>query len=77
MPAKTKVTVSLDRRLVEDVDRVARASGRSRSRVVEEALRGWRRRRFEAELRDGYRAMAEETRAASEEWLSVAAGSDG
>ncbi len=72
MPQRTKVTVSLDRTLVQEIDRAARASGRPRSRVIEEALRAWRRRRLEAELREGYRALAEETRAGAEGWLPAA-----
>ena len=69
MSPKTRVTVSLDRALVDEIDRTARASGRPRSRVIEEARRAWRRRRLEAEMREGYRALAEETRVAAEQWL--------
>ena len=62
MPSKVKVTVSLDGVLVQELNRVGRKAGKSRSRLVEEALEFWRRSRLEQELRRGYQAMAEEDR---------------
>ena len=49
MPSKVKVTVSLDGVLVQELNRVGRKAGKSRSRL-------------EQELRRGYQAMAEEDR---------------
>ena len=69
MPARVKVTVSLDASLASELEKVRRRSGKSRSRVVEEALRYWRRSQLEQELRDGYQAMAAEDRAVAEQHL--------
>lgn len=62
MPSKVKVTVSLDSTLVQELTRAGRKAGKSRSRLVEEALEFWRRSRLEQELKRGYEAMAEEDR---------------
>ncbi len=62
MPSKVKVTVSLDPALVQELNIVGRKAGKSRSRLMEEALEFWRRSRLDQELRRGYEAMAEEDR---------------
>ena len=66
MPAKVKVTVSLDAALVRDLAEARRQSGKSRSRLMEEALHLWRRSQLEEALKRGYRAMAEEDRDTAE-----------
>jgi len=60
MPSKVKVTISLDPVLVRELSQAGRQTGKSRSRLMEEALEHWRRSRLEQELKKGYQAMAEE-----------------
>lgn len=72
MASKIKVTVSVDERLLLEVAGRARGQGRSRSQVVEDALRLWRRRQLEQALREGYLAMAKEDRTAAERRLGAA-----
>ncbi len=66
MPAKVKVTISVDAELLRDLGQVSRELHQPRSRIVEEALLLWRRQQLERALRDGYEAMAEEDRATVE-----------
>jgi metal-responsive CopG/Arc/MetJ family transcriptional regulator len=72
MPSKVKVTVSLDSSLVSELERAGRRSGKSRSRLMEEALQHWHRSQLEQALREGYQAMATEDRAVAE--LNLRAG---
>jgi len=60
MSQKVKLTVSLDQDLVESLDEMSRKSKKPRSRVVQEALRLWRRQHVHDRLAEGYRSMAEE-----------------
>ncbi len=60
MPSKVKVTISLDPALVRELSQAGRQTGKSRSRLMEEALEHWRRSRLEQELKKGYQAMTEE-----------------
>ena len=60
MPSKVKVTVSLDREMVQELSLAGRQTGKSRSRLMEEALDHWRRSRLAEELKEGYQAMAKE-----------------
>ena len=69
MAAKVKLTVSLDQDLVETLDEMSRQSRKPRSRVVQEALRLWRRKQLHDKLAEGYRAMAEEDRETAERHL--------
>lgn len=69
MAAKVKVTVSLDEALVRELAGASRQGRKSRSRLVEEALRLWRQSRLEQELKEGYGAMAREDRATAERHL--------
>ena len=69
MAQKVKVTVSLDQDLVETLDEMSRQSRKPRSRVVQEALRLWRRKQLHDKLAEGYRAMAEEDRETAERHL--------
>ncbi len=70
MASKVKVTVSLDERLLRELG-TGRRKGKTRSRLVEEALKHWRRRQLEAELKEGYQAMAEADRATARRNLRV------
>lgn len=52
----TKVAVSVPTDLFREVERARRAAGKSRSRVVQEALRDWLARRAERDLVRDYEA---------------------
>ena len=69
MAQKIKLTVSLDQDLVQTLDEMSRQSKKPRSRVVQEALRLWRRKNVHDKLAEGYRAMAEEDRKTAERHL--------
>jgi metal-responsive CopG/Arc/MetJ family transcriptional regulator len=69
MPQKVKLTVSIDQDLVEALDEMSRKSKKPRSRVVQEALRLWRRKHVHDKLAEGYRAMTEEDRESAERHL--------
>jgi metal-responsive CopG/Arc/MetJ family transcriptional regulator len=71
MATKVKVTVSLDAALVRELAEARRQSGKSRSRLMEEALHLWRRSQLDEELKRGYRAMAEEDRGTAERNLGA------
>ena len=62
-----KVTVSVPVDLVKMADKVAKERKTSRSKVVSSCLQELAKQRFQAELEEGYRAMAaEEKRLARE-----------
>ncbi|OGQ52278.1 MAG: hypothetical protein A3I10_08330 [Deltaproteobacteria bacterium RIFCSPLOWO2_02_FULL_57_26] len=69
MAQKVKLTVSVDQDLVETLDEMSRRTKKPRSRVVQEALRLWRRKQLHDKLAEGYRAMAEEDRETAERHL--------
>ncbi len=69
MPSRVKVTVSLDASLASELEKARRRSGKSRSRLMEEALQYWRRSQLERELKEGYQAMAAEDRAVAGQHL--------
>lgn len=71
MVQKVKLTVSLDQDLVETLDEMSRESKKPRSRVLQEALRLWRRKQLHDKLAEGYRAMAEEDLETAEKRLSA------
>lgn len=66
MASKVKVTVSIDADLIRALSGASRKQRKPRSRLVEEALRLWRRSQLEQALKEGYRAMAKEDRATAE-----------
>ncbi len=70
--SKEKITVTIERDLVRELDRAAKSLKGSRSRMVETAIRTWKRARIEQELRDGYQSMAEEDQKVAE--ANLAAG---
>ena len=55
-----KVTVSVPADLVKMADKVAKERKTSRSKVVSSCLQELAKQRFQAELEEGYRAMAED-----------------
>ncbi|MGP8081206.1 MAG: CopG family transcriptional regulator [Dehalococcoidales bacterium] len=62
-----KVTVSVPSELVKMADKVAKERKTSRSKVVASCLEELAKKRLEAEMEEGYRAMAkDEKRLASE-----------
>jgi metal-responsive CopG/Arc/MetJ family transcriptional regulator len=71
MPQKVKLTVSLDEDLVKTLDEISRKSKKPRSRVVQEALRSWRRQNLQDKLAEGYRALAEEDRETAERHVAL------
>jgi metal-responsive CopG/Arc/MetJ family transcriptional regulator len=73
MPSKAKVSVSVDRTLLHQADRLA---GRmTRSQVFERALADWVRRRGQAELDQAieryYRSLSAAERSEDENWASL------
>ncbi len=71
MARKMKVTLSLDEDLIETLNTISRQSKKPRSRVVQEALRLWRKKELQEKLAEGYQAMAEETRESVESGLAA------
>ena len=74
MPAaKTKVSVTVDRSLLREVDRLA--GSMTRSQAFEHALAAWVRRRGQAELDRAieryYRSLSATDRREDEEWASL------
>jgi metal-responsive CopG/Arc/MetJ family transcriptional regulator len=68
---KGKITVTIDKELVAELDRFAKSRGESRSSVLETAIRSWKCTRLRRELMEGYRAMADEDLKVAEENLSA------
>ena len=70
---KTKLSVTVDARLVDELDELAADS--NRSRIVEQALAAWlrdrRRQRLEQETERYYLEMTEEERAEDAEWADL------
>lgn len=60
MGAKGKLSVTVDREILEALDMVSRRFHVAKSRVAEEALRLWLKKRTEKLLAEGYEAMAAE-----------------
>ena len=73
--SKAKLSVTVDSRLVEQLDELAQDS--SRSRIVEQALTSWlrdsRRRRLESAIERYYADMPPAERAEDAEWAGLAA----
>jgi len=69
--SREKITVTIDEELVQELDRMAKILKGSRSRLVEAAIRTWKKARLEQELKDGYRAMAEEDLKVAEDNLAA------
>ena len=57
-----RLTVSIPRSLFRFATELAEEKQTSRSKIVSECLEQFARRRFEAEMIEGYKAMAEERR---------------
>ncbi|MBI2851080.1 MAG: CopG family transcriptional regulator [Chloroflexi bacterium] len=62
MTQAEKVTISLPKEMVLFADRLAKEKKISRSKAIASLLEEAARRRFEAEMVEGYQVMAEENR---------------
>jgi len=71
MARKVKLTLSLDEDVVETLDSVSKQSKQPRSRVVQDAIQLWQRRRLQQELADGYRSMSKEDQETAEQRLAA------
>lgn len=71
MYSKQKVTVTIDESIVRDIDKLSKETNETRSHLIEEALKAWRRGQMEQELIDGYRAMAKEDSKTAEQNLEA------
>ena len=60
MNNKLKVTITLDKTILEEIDRLSKERKESRSGMIEEAIKVWKQKRLEKELMDGYLAMGKE-----------------
>ena len=58
--SKVKITVTVDKSVIDELDRLSEERQKSRSRLIEEAIRTWQRWQREQKLIQGYRAMAKE-----------------
>jgi len=50
MGNKLKVTVTIEESIVREIDRASNEQGESRSRVIEKAIREWRKRELNKNL---------------------------
>ena len=71
MGSKLKATVALEKEIFEMVDQESRERHRTRSAIIEEALRFWQARKLEQALAEGYLAMAKEDQKTAEEHLPL------
>jgi metal-responsive CopG/Arc/MetJ family transcriptional regulator len=71
MARKVKLTLSLDEDVVETLDSVSKQSKQPRSRVVQDAIQLWQRRRLQQELAEGYRSMSKEDQETAEQRLAA------
>lgn len=69
--SKTKITVTIDEILVEELNRLSEKLKEPRSQIVEEAIRLWQRCQIEQELIEGYQAMSKEDVETAEACLSA------
>jgi len=67
MTTKAKLTVTIGRDLVKELDKEAKARKISRSALVEEAIKLLKKKRIEELLKSGYRDMADENLKVAEE----------
>jgi metal-responsive CopG/Arc/MetJ family transcriptional regulator len=71
MGRKVKLTLSLDEEVVETLDSASKLSKQPRSRVVQDAIQLWQRRRLQQALADGYRSMSKEDQDTAERRLAA------
>lgn len=64
--SRNKITITLDEDLLKELDHISSKRRKPRSRLVEEAIRSWRRSERQQELIQGYRSMAAEDQTIAE-----------
>ncbi len=74
---KVKVTASLDAELIENIDEFLKKSGdRSRSQLIEEALRMWqqeqKRQEIESQIEEYYLSLSNKEREEDRDWSEIA-----
>lgn len=74
MATKIKLTVTVNRDLVKELDEEKKVRKTSRSALVEEGIKLLKKKRLEESLKYGYQAMAEENLKVAEE--TIAYGSE-
>jgi metal-responsive CopG/Arc/MetJ family transcriptional regulator len=60
MQTKKKITITIDEELCEAVDQASKRFNMARSRLAQESLSLWLRKKTEALMAEGYREMADE-----------------
>jgi len=71
MRSKQRVTIAIDKNIVEEIDRLSKAQRKSRSHIIEGAIKLWRKRQLEKELIDGYIEMCKENAETAEARLAA------
>ena len=78
-PTKTKITVTLNPELVRQLDLLPDTEARSRSQIVEEALRRWlqecTQRELERQVEQYYRSLSKAELQEDKQWTRIAAKS--
>lgn len=64
--SKTKITISISKDYVEELDKIAKSQNTNRSKLIEEAIKVWEKRRIDYALKKGYQEMREEDKKVSE-----------
>ncbi len=76
---KTKITVTLSNDLVHQLDQLPGTETRSRSHVVEQALRRWleeyKQRELDSQVEEYYLSLSKAERQEDKEWTKIAAKS--
>jgi len=76
---KTKITVTLSDDLVHQLDQLPDTETRSRSHVVEQALRWWleeyKQKQLESQVEEYYISLSKAEREEDQEWTKIAAKS--
>ncbi len=76
---KTKITVTLSDDLVHQLDQLPDTETRSRSHVVEQALRRWleeyKQKQLESQVEEYYLSLSKVEREEDKEWTKIAANS--
>jgi len=73
MSSKLKVTITVERFVIEEIDRLSKEQKESRSHLIEKAIKTWRQMQLEKELADGYLAMGKEDLETAEASLNAGA----
>ncbi len=71
MAKKKKVSVTIDRVVLANIERISEEKGISRSSAIEWMLKEWEKIYLREELKAGYGAMSGEDRKTAEESLEI------